>query len=111
MIFPTADAVTNSYCLLFIAVVLCLYQRDDMLQYWHIALLCMMGALLGQVKITCFIIALFVLFLIPKAHGCVKDHLGASCSHCFCLHVALAGEDLADSGCPESCSIGEDTRA
>lgn len=22
-----------------------------------------------------------------------KDHLGASCSHCFCLHVALAGED------------------
>ncbi|MFR9213257.1 MAG: DUF2142 domain-containing protein [Bifidobacterium catenulatum] len=72
MIFPTADAVTNSYCLLFIAVVLCLYQRDDMLQYWHIALLCMMGALLGQVKITCFIIALFVLFLIPKAHGCVK---------------------------------------
>ena len=31
MIFPTADAVTNSYCLLFIAVVLCLYQRDGIL--------------------------------------------------------------------------------
>lgn len=72
MIFPTADAVTNSYCLLFIAVILGLYQRDSMLRCRHIALLCVMGILLGQVKITCSIIALFTLFLIPKAQGYVK---------------------------------------
>ncbi len=72
MIFPTADAITNSYCLLFIAVVLGLYQRESFLQYGHIALLCVMGVLLGQVKITCSVIALFALFLIPKAQGYVK---------------------------------------
>ena len=72
MIFPTADAITNSYCLLFIAVVLGLYQRESSLQYGHIALLCVMGVLLGQIKITCSIIALFALFLIPKAQGYVK---------------------------------------
>ena len=72
MIFPTADAITNSYCLLFIAVVLSLYQRKDALRYRHIALLCVMGVLLGQVKITCSIIALFALFLLPKAQECVK---------------------------------------
>lgn len=72
MIFPTADAITNSYCLLFIAVILGLYQRESSLRYGHIALLCVMGVLLGQVKITCSIIALFVLFLLPKARGCAK---------------------------------------
>ena len=100
MIFPTADAVTNSYCLLFIAVVLCLYQRDDMLQYWHIALLCMMGALLGQVKITCFIIALFVLFLIPKAHGCVKRSPWRFLLSLLLSPCGFGGRRLADSGCP-----------
>lgn len=72
MIFPTADAITNSYCLLFIAVILGLYQRDSMPRCRHIALLCVMGIPLGQVKITCSIIALFILFLIPKAQGYVK---------------------------------------
>nr|WP_240944998.1 DUF2142 domain-containing protein [Bifidobacterium sp. DSM 109960] len=72
MIFPTADAITNSYCLLFIAVILGLYQRESSLRYRHIVLLCVMGVLLGQVKITCSIIALFVLFLLPKAQGYVK---------------------------------------
>lgn len=69
MIFPTADAITNSFCLLFVAIVLALYQRNDVLRHRHIVLLCVMGILLGQVKITCSIIALFALFLLPKVHG------------------------------------------
>lgn len=64
--FPTADAMINSFSLLFIAVVLCCYQSARF-GWLHIVILSVLAAMLGQVKITCILIAFFVFVLLGKA--------------------------------------------
>lgn len=58
-IYPTADAITNSFSLLWIAFVLYLYQQDK-ITWHHISVASLLALLLGQVKMTCICLILLI---------------------------------------------------
>lgn len=60
LVYPTADAVTDSFSLLWVAYVLRVYQRDDGPDWGHVAVLSVLAAGLGQIKITCVCLALLL---------------------------------------------------
>ena len=62
--WPTADAVTNAFSIVFVAYVLYLLQQAGPLKPRSLAVLCCMSILLGFIKITCVILVLLV-WLLP----------------------------------------------
>lgn len=67
-IYPTADAMTNSLSFLFIGLLLyCMQQPRPTWVHW--TALCAAAALLGQVKITCALLALLSFALIRRPGG------------------------------------------
>jgi uncharacterized membrane protein len=62
--YPTADAVTNSFSLLFVAYVTYLLQQDRMLGAGNTFLLLIASLMLGLIKITCSALILLV-WLLP----------------------------------------------
>lgn len=58
-IYPTADAITNSISLLWVAFILYLYQQEKL--SWHnILATCLLALFLGQIKMTCIILILLI---------------------------------------------------
>ncbi|NMN01352.1 hypothetical protein G1C96_1943 [Bifidobacterium sp. DSM 109958] len=66
IVYPTADAVTNAYALLWVAYVLHLYQTPRIGgRRWIV--LALMGLLLGLIKVTCIALAPLLLLLPARA--------------------------------------------
>ncbi|WP_163228097.1 glycosyltransferase family protein [Bifidobacterium choloepi] len=76
MIYPTADAVTDSTSFLFIGLVLFLLQQPQ-LRWHHWVALCAVSVMLGQIKMTAIVLILLVLLLIRKLSGWKKFWLMA----------------------------------
>lgn len=61
--WPTADAFTNAFSLLFVAYVIHLLQMEKQISRQSMFLLCFMSLILGLIKITCAILFLLVWIL------------------------------------------------
>ena len=113
MIFPTADAITNSFSLLFIAVVLCLYQRDGALHFRSYCFaLCSeyyVGAGEDYMLDYCFI--LYFSFYLKTTDKKDESISIASRAMCFYVYVVVAYEDSHIAVAPNRVSLAGDSRS
>lgn len=107
--WPTADAVTNAFSIVFVAYVVHLLQQTGPLKQRSLRVLCCMSILLGFIKITCAVLVLLV-WLLPlsrKGKDKAKTMWSAAALSTACTIFALLTWMSLTSRIPPSAIIDQ----